>query len=263
MPDLSGSALPSSLKKHAQTLRLADDVPALVVVPDAPAQQRLPVMVWMHGRTANKELDPGRYLRWMRAGIATCSVDLPGHGDRFDASLQQPGRAFDVLNQMLREIDAVVAALLTRFAGQLNEERIGIGGMSLGGMTALARLTTPHRFRCAAVEATSGSWQHQRGREMFRSADVDAVASLDPITNLDGWREIPLLALHTIGDEWVAYDGQKAFIDALRTRSRHPERIEFHTWQDTGAPFEHAGFGRYAADAKNLQTAFLSRYLKA
>jgi len=34
----------------------------------------------MHGRTANKELDPGRYLRLIRAGIAVCAIDLPGHG---------------------------------------------------------------------------------------------------------------------------------------------------------------------------------------
>ena len=27
-----------------------------------------PTIIWIHGRTVSKELDPGRYLRWLRAG---------------------------------------------------------------------------------------------------------------------------------------------------------------------------------------------------
>jgi len=74
------SRLPSSLASRAKSVRFGD-VPALLAHPDweTPA----PVVLWMHGRTVSKELDPGRYLRWVRAGIAACAVDLPGHGERF------------------------------------------------------------------------------------------------------------------------------------------------------------------------------------
>ncbi|MCH8940394.1 MAG: hypothetical protein IIC27_04645 [Chloroflexi bacterium] len=61
----------------------------------------------MHGRTVEKELDPGRYLRWLRAGIATCTVDLPGHGERFEQALQHPEQAMEVVLRMLGEIDEI------------------------------------------------------------------------------------------------------------------------------------------------------------
>jgi len=59
----------------------------------------------------------------------------------------------------------------------------------------------------------------------------------------------------------VAIAGQERFFDALRARYADPGQIEFISFERTGAPYEHAGFGKYAADAKNLQTEFLRRHL--
>ena len=140
---------------------------------------------------------------------------------------------------------------------------MAIGGMSAGGMAALARLCRPHDFRCAAVEATSGSWVHQQHREMFEGRAPEEIAALNPIANLDGWREIPVQAIHSRLDEWVAFEGQRVFFEALRARAEHVDRIELVVYEETGAPFEHAGFGRHAADAKNRQRDFCARWLNA
>src|SRR5262245_11172372 len=76
------SQMPSALRANARWQRLGpSDIPALLVHPDWNSGQPAPMVLWMHGRTVNKELDPGRYLRWMRAGIGACAVDLPGHGE--------------------------------------------------------------------------------------------------------------------------------------------------------------------------------------
>lgn len=252
--------MPASLRAKAQWRRLADGrIPALLVHPDWEARAPSPVVIWMHGRTVNKELDPGRYLRWMRAGIGACAVDLPGHGERLDPSLQDPARTLDVVRRMIAEIDDIVAAL-----GQIaafDPERVAIGGMSAGGMAALARLCRPHPFACASVEATTGSWEHQRRREMFQNRAPEEVAALDPVRHLDGWREIPLQAIHARLDEWVPIEGQAEFIEALRSRYRDPSSIEFIEYDRTGAPNEHAGFGSMAADAKDRQVAFFKRRL--
>ena len=45
------------------------------------------------------------------------------------------------------------------------------------------------------------------------------------------------------------------------TTADDPSMIETVTWPETGAPYEHAGFGRYSNDAKNGQTEFFSRTL--
>ena len=251
--------LPTSLRARTRWRRLTvAGVPVMLVHPDWESATPAPVVLWMHGRTVDKELDPGRYLRWVRAGIAACAVDLPGHGERFDADLQQPDRSLDVVRQMLGEIDPIVDALGAM--GLFDLDRAGIGGVSAGGMTALARLCSEHRFRCASVEAATGSWGHQSHRPMFRGR-VQEAAGLDPIEHLDGWREIPFQALHARYDQWVPIEGQQAFVDALRRHYRDPDLIEFIRYDRTGAASEHAGFGRMASEAKNSQLDFLKRRL--
>lgn len=250
--------LPSALRRVARHETLAG-VPALLAHPDPGGVARAPAVLWMHGRTAHKELDPGRYLRWIRAGIGVCAVDLPGHGERRDARLLEGEHTLEVVERMVDEIDGVVDAMVD--AGPFDRRRLAIGGMSAGGMAALARLCRPHGFVAAAVEATSGSWSHQDERAMFRDVAAARVARLDPIRNLDGWREIPLLVIHSRGDRWMHWSGQAAFVEALRGRYENPERIEVVLYESTGAPHEHVGFGRMAADAKQRQRDFLARHL--
>ncbi len=252
--------MPSSLRVNARWQRLgASAVPALLVHPNWDNPEPAPVVIWMHGRTVNKELDPGRYLRWMRAGIGACAVDLPGHGERFDPELQQASRALDVVKQMVSEIDQIVEAIGE--LGVFDLTRMAIGGMSAGGMATLVRLCRPHVFRCASVEATTGSWRHQSHREMFADRTDAEVNALNPILHLDTWREIPLQAIHSKLDEWVDVNGQAAFINELRSRYSDPSIIEFIQYERTGAPYEHAGFGSMAADAKDRQRVFFLRWL--
>ncbi|MFM7051032.1 MAG: alpha/beta hydrolase family protein, partial [Planctomycetota bacterium] len=238
MPEL-GAALPASVREKSRVERLAG-VPALVVHPSfgeggdgAPA----PALVWMHGRTASKELDPGRFLRLVRAGIATVSLDLPGHGERHDDLLQQPERTLAAVEQMAGEIDGVVESM--RASGLFRMDRLALGGMSAGGMAALVRLCSPHGFRAACVECTTGSFAWQRHRAMY---EPQRAARLDPIAHLDAWRPIPLLVLHNELDAWIAADGQREFAEAVRARGP-AGLVEMHVYGETGAPHEHAGFG--------------------
>jgi len=255
-------------------VRLGPGVPALVAHPDwgSPA----PVVLWMHGRTASKELDPGRYSRWLRAGIAACAIDLPGHGQRAEPDRQDPAATPGVIEQARREIDPALDDLVRTFGDLFDRDRVAIGGMSLGGMIALRRLCDPHRFRAAAVEATTGDLRALFGLDGADPAaardtaygpahDPAVVGPQDPAQHLDGFEPLPLLALHSEADEMVPWPGQRAFLERLRAHfaGRGADRalIETRTWPDTGAPREHVGFGRHANDAKNGQTAFLARAL--
>ena len=264
-------SLPRSLKDKARLACLGPDVPALLAHPNW--EEPAPFVLWMHGRTAHKELDPGRYNRWLRAGIACCSIDLPGHGERFDEAMQQAEAAPDAVKQALGEVDEVVDQLDIEAPGGLfDRSRAAIGGMSMGGMIALRRLCDPHGFTCAAVEATTGDLE----RLYFRSAQDEAdpwpvrhergeIRKLNPLEHLTGFEPLPLLALHSEADRMVPFPGQRDFIERLREHYRErgadPDSIELHTWPETGAPSEHIGFGRFSAEAKDLQTAFFRRHL--
>lgn len=260
MPNLTES-MPGYLRERARRMRLGADVsiPALIALPDWQSKTAAPIVLWMHGRTVSKEIDPGRYLRWLRAGIGACAVDLPGHGERFDRDLQDPERTLEVVLQMVDEIDIIVDAL--RSMGQIDMRRLAIGGMSAGGMAALVRLCRDHPFVCTSVEATTGSWMHQRRRMMLKNKTEVEIAQYDPIQHLDGWREIPVQVIHAEHDEWVSIDGQREFLDALRARYVESSKIELVSYANTGAPHEHAGFGKYAAEAKNVQRDFLVKWL--
>lgn len=259
MPDVSG-ALPASVREKSRVVEFAR-VPALVVHPAFAADGAMhggpaPVLLWMHGRTANKELDPGRYLRLVRAGIASVALDLPGHGARFDEALQQPERTLEFVERMAGEIDGVVAAMAA--TGWFAMDRVAIGGMSAGGMATLIRLCAPHAFRAACVECTTGSFAWQRHRAMF---EPQRAARLDPIQHLESWRAIPLLILHNTLDAWVAVEGQREFVEALKARGVAKD-VSMHEYGETGAPHEHSGFGRFAGDAKDRQTNFLVKHLR-
>lgn len=248
--------MPAALRANARWERLGRSrggIPALLVHPDWNRATPAPLVIWMHGRTANKELDPGRYLRWLRAGLGACAIDLPGHGERFDASYQDGSRTPEILRQMVDEIDEIIESM--RDMGSFDMQRLAIGGMSAGGMAAVARLCKPHTFRCASVEATTGNWAEHFGERL------PPIADLNPIAHLDSWREIPFQAIHARHDQIIPFDGQSRFIDSLRKRYGDPTQIDFVEYEQTGAPSEHIGFGRFAADAKDRQRDFFRRWL--
>lgn len=262
--------LPADLARRTRTVRLGrSSIPTLLAHPDwrTPA----PFVIWLHGRTVYKELDPGRYLRWVRAGIGAVAIDLPGHGERLDPEYHSPHKTLDTLTQAVAEIDQVLDALAAPEYGEFFDlSRPAIGGMSAGGMATLRRLCDPHPFVCAAVEGTTGDlgalYAGAPERPWPVSHPPERVAALDPMRHLDTFRPIPLLALHATGDQMVPIAGMQGFLDALRARYRSqgadPGLIEFKTWTDTGAPQEHAGFGRFGNDAKNTQVEFLVRHLR-
>lgn len=73
------------------------------------------------------------------------------------------------------------------------------------------------------------------------------------------------MAIHATGDRMVAFETQRAFIDDLRRHyaaaGADPARVRLVTFSDTGAPEEHAGFGRYSNDAKLAMVDFLTASL--
>lgn len=284
--------LPRYLAERSKNVKLSRaHIPALLAHPDWPgvASPR-PTLLWLHGRTANKELDPGRYMRCLRAGIATCAIDLPHHGERFDEIGQRPQATLHTLQQALPEIDLVIDALADPiFAGAFDLDRLAIGGMSMGGMATLRRLCDHHPFIAAAVECTTGwlsglyvpekaageatahgpggtctvvvpRWVKDR---WAGEPPYDVIAQVDPSQHLEGFRPIPLLALHAETDEIIPWGQMQTFLGMLRgqyrTKGADPNLIQFQTWRDTGAPNEHAGFGKFGNEAKNAQAAFLAR----
>jgi len=250
MPDLN-ARFPSSLMRVSTWTRFVDgSVPVVVMRPERPAATPLPFLLWFHGRTVAKETDPGRYLRLVRAGIGCIAVDLPGHGERPEISMQDGSRTAEVVEQAASEIDGILA---DASAGGFDPARAVLGGLSAGGMAAALRGCSHHPFRGFLLEATTGDWSTLSGRAGFPAVRVE---QLNPLTHLGSWRDCPVLALHATLDAWVPIEGQRRFIAALQAKSARPASIELHEYARTDAPHEHMGFGRMASDAKSRGTRF-------
>jgi dienelactone hydrolase len=247
--------LPSRLRECSLLQEIAG-VPCLLVRKD---DEQRPFLFWIHGRTADKELDPGRYLRCVRRGINVCAVDLPGHGQRFDEKLQARERILEVILQMSKEIDGVLDGLSS--VGGFDPNRAALGGMSAGGMAAITRLLEPHPFQAVVLEATGGAWEHLLGTPFSNGMSEKEFSSVNPMNRLDTWRDIPLVAFHCRHDAWVPFQTESDFIDAIREQSPKPEKIELIGFEHTGAPDEHIGFGRDSAFVKEVQVHFLAKHL--
>ena len=240
-----------SVEKHI------GEIPTLLVRQD---NQPRPFIVWLHGRTADKELDPGRYLRYVRRGINVCAVDLPGHGERFVSALQEPEQILEVLQAMVGEIDDLLDGLSG--LGGFDMNKAAIGGMSAGGIASTIRLLRSHTFKAVVLEASMGSWGEQRDHPMFSGLSEEQFNALNPAENLEEWSNIPLLAFHNRHDQWIPYTAQSAFIHALQHRYEDPDLIELVSFDHTGAPHEHMGFGRQSAFVKEVQVEFVARHLR-
>ncbi len=249
-------SLPTRLKTLSEEVQIGE-VPCLLVRDD---EKPRPFIIWIHGRTADKELDPGRYLRYVRKGINVCAVDLPGHGGRFDEGLQDARRSLEVVMKMASEIDCVMRGL--EEIGGFDLDKAAIGGMSAGGMAAILRLLTPHPFCAVVLESTVGNLDAMSDLPLCSALNDDEIADINPLNRLDGWKDIPVLAFHSKRDEWIPFSGQESFINALKEKSLNPEQIDFVTFDRTGAPYEHIGFGRESAFVKEVQVEFVAKYLK-
>ncbi|MCE9618900.1 MAG: alpha/beta fold hydrolase [Planctomycetes bacterium] len=260
MADLA-TTLPRSLLAQSRVLRLGPSrTPALLIHPrfdraSGSSAGSAPYLFWMHGRTAQKELDSGRYLRLLRAGIATVAIDLPGHGERAQSELQTSERSLEVVESMLGELPGVLE-VLKQFP-EFDSSRCAIGGFSLGAMTALAAMCRPHPFKAALIEASSGDWSQL----VSARHDPGRAAKFEPLRHLDSWKPTPLLALHAAGDQMVAVGPQRDFIAEIRRRTPASLPVIWHEFGPTGAPAEHIGFGTCAAEAKTLGTKFLVEQL--
>jgi hypothetical protein len=267
IPDERFKKLPRSLQAKSKHMLLGNDVPALIVHPDLDNKflSPCPWVLWIHGRSVYKELDPGRYNRWVRAGIGTVAIDLPGHGQRFVEGAHSPSQTIQNLTQCLGEIPTILQSITD--LNIFDMTKAAIGGMSAGGMITTRHICNPHNFLGASIECTTGDllglYFPERPSEsgLWRiHHDRDEVEAIDTPTHIAKFKPIPFLAMHNKGDELIPHHIQSDFIQTLKQHyidnQADPNTIKLITYENTGSIQEHAGFGKYASEAKDVQLDF-------
>jgi hypothetical protein len=114
----------------------AGNIAVIHAVPAGQYHQPLPTIFFYHGYTSSKEVYAYFAYALAKAGFRVVLPDADLHGERFDGDEQKRLASFwEILRRNIDELPVLKAHFEQR--GLLVEERIGVAGASMGGMTTL------------------------------------------------------------------------------------------------------------------------------
>ncbi|KAA8997730.1 esterase [Affinibrenneria salicis] len=207
-------------------------VNGIEVIHSAPAGMRdraLPTIFFFHGYTSSKEVYCYFGYALAQAGFRVIAPDAAMHGARYDGDEARRLRHFwDIFQSNVQELPALAAEYRRR--GLIAQERIGVCGASLGGMTALASMARYPWISAAAVFMGSGYFS-SLSRSLFPpvapdSPDAeqilqplaDRLAEYDVAPRLAALADRPLLLWHGEADDLVPFQQSVRLREALTQR---------------------------------------------
>lgn len=200
--------MPKRILRRSAIIDLAGaQVPSILLRPDGGGP--FPAVLLLHGYSSSKERlseTMGRSLAVR--GIASLAIDLPLHGSRDDAIIEEaranPLGLMHHWNMALREARAAVAWVGAH--DTINPDRVSVAGYSLGSYIALQTAAAGDRIESVIV-AAGGDLPATRWTNMVRMV----VDPLKAVRSLDGRR---LLMLHGRFDRTIPAEQAQRLYDA-------------------------------------------------
>jgi predicted esterase len=203
------------------TLELAGaNVPAIMLLPER--GDPVPAALLLHGYSSSKERLASTMGHSLAArGIASLAIDLPLHGSRDDAIIQEArNNPLDLVRHWNMSLAEATAAL-TWLASQktIDAGRLVIAGYSLGSYIALQTAASDQRVRSVMV-AAGGDLPATPWTAMVRMIT-------DPARSARSLSGRPLLMLHGRSDRTIPPQQAQALYDA----AFEPKELR---WYDSG-----------------------------
>jgi|SRR5690625_602179 len=208
-------------------------IPLLEVVLEEKRDKKLPLIIYYHGWQSSKELTltQGRYLA--REGFRVLLPDAFNHGRRKNKMTDIPSLTFwQSIHTNLFEFGYIVDAVQKM---GLVDDRIGVGGVSMGGMTTTALLTQHPEIKAAAcvmgtpklVAYRERIFKHASQMDRFFPKDYNSLLKWIPEYDLSLQPEKidgrPLLFWHGNQDVVVPYKHVVEFME----ENKEKENIQF------------------------------------
>ena len=233
--------------------------PVSAVFHRPPGKRKFPGVLFLHGLTGNKAESHRIFVTMARAlaaaGIASLRFDFRGHGDS--------GGEFSQLTIADERKDALAALGVLRCQPGIDAARLGLLGMSMGGMVGMFTMAArPRVFKAAVLWNAVGDPVGLRNRRMTPLAKkqlkklavadnggwpvgVKFLRELDRLRPLDAARAARTPTLFVIGteDQAVPFAESLAYRDVLDATGT-PTRL--HAVQDADHVF---GSLAWTADA--------------
>lgn len=130
-------------------------IETLHAFPAGKGAQPLPCIIFYHGFTSSKLVYSYFAVALAQAGFRVVMPDAPEHGARFDGDeTRRLQRFWQILQGNFAEFTALKEALYQQ--GLIDNQRLGVGGASMGGMTALGIMTQFPEVKSVACLMGSG-----------------------------------------------------------------------------------------------------------
>ncbi|MFK4566913.1 fermentation-respiration switch protein FrsA (DUF1100 family) [Enterococcus sp. UD-01] len=225
--------------------RFIKKIPVLEVVAEDNKMQPLPLVVYYHGWQSAKELSLTQARKLARKGIRVILPDAMNHGERktgpispipsitFWSSIQYNIIEF---SQLIRYFDKL---------GLILDQQIGVGGVSMGGITTCALLTQHPEIKVAASMMGTPQPLRYIERVMERAAEMDYFVPedlpllLDWVSNYDLSKapdklaERPVLFWHGTKDPKIPYEDMADFYEEIKAEP-YAKNSRFITGEEEG-----------------------------
>ncbi len=219
-------------------------IDVLHATPSGKQAHPLPTIFFFHGYTSSKEVYAYFGYALAQVGFRVILPDAAMHGARYDGDEIRRLRHFwDILQFNVQELPGLVDAVRQR--GWIADEKIGVAGASLGGMTALASMVRYPWISVIGAFMGSGYFS-ALSRSLFPPVPVGSPGSDDllrqlaqTLINYDVTEKLsalanrPLFLWHGDADDVVPAADSARLYAALKADNQH-HNVTYLTERDVG-----------------------------
>lgn len=221
-----------------------DSIPFLEVVKKDLTEEALPVVIYFHGFTSSKEQNLAQAYLLAENNIRVILPDSLHHGDR--ETIDNPEKVqFDfwkIVSTNVKELNTLYEWLQNN--NLIKDQRIGIAGTSMGGITVSAALTQYDWIKVAGIMMGTAKLEDmarylidqvkERGVKLPFSDEqietqISQLESIDLSKQIDKLNKRPLLIWHGDQDKVVPYQFSIQFVKQLKLNNYPKEKFRFIT----------------------------------
>ncbi|GEL76899.1 alpha/beta fold hydrolase [Tenuibacillus multivorans] len=220
------------------------EIPTLIVAEQDQLNHPLPTLIYFHGFTSAKEQDLAQAYLLAEKGYRVLLPDSMHHGNR--QTISDPNRIqLDFWNIVLQNLDDLQQLYLyLKEHDLLLEDRIGIAGTSMGGITVAAALTQFEWIKTAGLMMGSAKISdmavyllkgiEQQGIEIPMTKEqiddqLQSLKAIDLSHQLEKLNHRPIFLWHGENDHVVPFEHSVSFVEALKNAHYPEDRYQYIT----------------------------------
>ncbi len=215
------------------------EVTGLLTVPEK-SENPAPVIILLHGKGDRKTVDYIEYGNKMlyENGYAVLRIDVSNHGDRkendYDFDFKGDTRYWtrDIITQTVFDLRRTVDFIATR--NELDQNKIGFLGISLGGITGTIFCAVENRVQVPVIVLAGGQMNLMFGKKALSSDTKNYLSIMEPINFIKQIAPRPLLMINAENDDIIPPLMSKL----LYKKAKNPKQINWYPSKHHDIPID-------------------------